>query len=196
MARAVWSQLPRRLELLVRDGERVDQPSATALDAALDDFQALASFRLPASYREFVHWFGPGALSEWFQICAPIPSPLRRGVAAVYDMKKQHEMLREPDGYWASSVTPEVLQRLLLFASTEGGDWFFWDTTDVRNRRSREYGIYGHAHENSEGEVELIATSFKTFVTEVGLGNRYPFRGGRRKAEWTYWPAWPRKRRR
>jgi hypothetical protein len=49
-------------------------------------------------------------------------------------MDKQREMLEDPEGYWASSVTLEVLRRLLLFASTEGGDWFFWDTADVRSK--------------------------------------------------------------
>jgi hypothetical protein len=195
MAKAVWSQLPKRLEVLVRDGEILDRPDPAELDAALDNYETRTGFRLPVSYREFMHWFGPGALSVWFQICSPIPPRFRGRVADVYDIDKQREMLEDPDGYWASSVSPEVLRRLALVASTEGGDWFFWDTADVRNAARREYGIYGHAHGNSGGKVELIAPSFKAFVTEVGLGERYPFSDNEREPEWSYQPAWPSKNR-
>ena len=72
MAKVVWSRLPQRLELLVREGEVVERPSTEELDATLDDYEARAGFRLPLAYREFVHWFGPGALSSWFKIAAPI----------------------------------------------------------------------------------------------------------------------------
>jgi hypothetical protein len=162
---------------------------------ALGDDVARAGLRLPHSYREFMHWFGPGALSTWFHICVPIPPRFRGRVADVYDMDKRRETLDDPEGYWATSVPPEVLRRLVLFASTEGGDWFFWDTADTRSKAGHEYGVYGHAHQDSGGEVELIAPSFKAFVTEVGLGGRYPFGGRRRKPEWTFWPAWPSKKR-
>jgi SMI1-KNR4 cell-wall len=195
MAKAVWSQLPQRLKLLVRDGETLSRPSPAELDAALDDYEARVGFRLPVSYREFMHWFGPGALSEWFQFCGPIPARFRGQVADVYDIDKQREMLEEPEGYWASSVSPEVLRQLVLFASTEGGDWFFWDTADVRSKAGREYGIYGHAHSNSGGKVELIAPSFKALVTEVALGERYPFSDEEREPEWSFESAWPSKRR-
>ena len=195
MAKTLWSELPKRLEVLVRDGKTIDQPSSAEFDTALDEYEVRTGFRLPSSYREFVHWFGPGALSVWFLICAPIPLRLRKRVANVYDIDKQREMLHKPDGYWSSSVSPEVLRRLVLFASTEGGDWFFWDTADVRNAAQHEYGIYGHAHQNNGGEVELVATDFKAFVTEIGLGNLYPFSSEQRVPGWNYWPAWPCKNR-
>ena len=194
MAKVIWSRLPQRLEVLVRDGETLNRPSPAELDATLDDYEARAGFPLPKSYREFMHWFGPGVLSTWFQMCGPIPTRFRGRVAKVYDMDKRREVLEDPDGYWARSVTPEVLRRFVLFASTEGGDWFFWDTADVRSKAGHEYGIYGHAHENSGGEVELIAPSFKAFVLDVGLAGRCPFRGGRGKPECSYWPAWPSKK--
>jgi hypothetical protein len=66
MARAAWKELPQRIDVLLRDGETLDRPSPAELDAALDDYEARAGFRLPDSYREFMHWFGPGALSLWF----------------------------------------------------------------------------------------------------------------------------------
>jgi hypothetical protein len=196
MAKPVWSLLPQRIETLVRKGQSFDKPTPAELTAALDDYEVRAGFRLPKSYREFMQWFGPGALSEWFQVCGPIPSRLRGQVARVYDIDRQREMLEDPDGYWATSVSPEFLRRLVLFASTEGGDWFFWNTADVRSRAGREYGVYGHAHENCGGQVELIAPTFKAFVTDVCLGDRDPFTGNEREPEWNFWPAWPVKKRR
>jgi SMI1-KNR4 cell-wall len=196
MAISTWGQLPHRLELLVRSDEAIDKPSQEELDATLDDYEMRAGFSLPTSYREFMHWFGPGDLSVWFQLSGPVPPRFRDQVPDVYDIDKQREMLENPEGYWASSVSPEVLRRFVLFASTEGGDWFFWDTADVRDEAGHEYGVYGHAHENGGGEVELVATTFKSFVAEVGLGERYPFSGNERELEWSFWPAWPRKKQR
>jgi hypothetical protein len=194
MAKPVWNQLPQRIKTLVRSGEDIDRPSPDELDGALNAYEEQAGFHLPASYREFMHWFGPGALSEWFQVCGPIPTRLRGQVAKVYDIDRQREMLQRPGGYWASSVSPEVLRRLVLFAATEGGDWFFWDTADLRSKSHREYGVYGHPHSNG-GEVQFITPSFKAFVTEVGLGKRYPFSNEDREPEWSFWPAWPSKKR-
>jgi hypothetical protein len=191
MARPIWSQLPQRLEVLIREGEMPDRPSPAELNAVLNDFEARAGFQLPASYREFMHWFGPGALSSWFLLCGPIPPRFRELVADVFDMDNQQEMLQDPEGYWASSVQPEVLRRLVLFASTEGGDWFFWDTNDVRNPERREYGIYAHSHSISDAAVELMATSFEEFVTDIALAERYPFSDEERSPAWTLRPAWP-----
>jgi hypothetical protein len=195
MAKVVWSQLPQRVELLPREGETLERPTARELDAALDDYEARTDFRLPLSYREFVHWFGPGSLTgSWYELAAPIPERFRGRVADVYDIDKQREMIHDPDGYWATSCDPDKLQRLVLFASTEGGDWFFWDTTDVRNPGRHEYGVYGHAHGNSNARVELVAPSFKAFVTQLCLGPVYPFSNNeRREVEWVHDPAWPSK---
>ena len=195
MAKAVWTQLPGRIETLVRKGQAIDKPPPSELAAALDDYEARTGFRLPKSYREYMEWFGPGALSSWFQICGPIPARLRGRVARVYDIDRQREMIEDPDGFWASSVSPEVLRRLVLFASTEGGDWFFWDAADVRSKAAHEYGVYGHAHGRDGGEVELVAPSFKAFVTDVALGDRYPFTSNEREPEWSFWPGWPSKKR-
>jgi SMI1-KNR4 cell-wall len=194
MPKVVWSQLPQRLELLVREGETIERPRPKELDAALDDYEARAEFRLPLSYREFIHWFGPGALSSWFLLAAPIPERFRGRVGDVLDIDKKREMIQDPEGYWATSCDPDKLERLVLFASTEGGDWFFWDTADVRSASRREYGIYGHAHENSGAKVALIAPSFKAFVMDVCLAPVYPFSNNeRREVQWSHYPAWPSK---
>jgi hypothetical protein len=195
MTKLVWSKLPQRLETLVREGDSLDQPNPSELDAALNDYESGTGFRLPASYRQFMHWFGPGAVSVWFQICGPIPARFRGKVADVYDIDKQREMLEDPDGYWASSVSADVLRRLVLIASTEGGDWFFLDTADVRSKAGHEYAVCGHSHGNRGGKVELIPPSFKAFVTDVVLANRYPFSDEEREPESSFWPAWPSKKR-
>ena len=101
-------------------------------------------------------------------------------------------MIQDPEGYWATTCDPNRLQQLVLFASTEGCDWFFWDTADVRNVRGREYGIYGHSRGNSDAKVELVAPSFKAFITQVCLASVYPFSSHEREeVPWSYYPAWP-----
>lgn len=195
MPKVVWSQLPQRVKLLLREGEVLERPTSRELDAALDGYEGRAGFRFPLAYREFVHRFGPGSLTaSWFELAAPIPPRFRGRVADVYDIDKQREMIHDPNGYWATSCDPDKLRRLVLFASTEGGDWFFWDTTDVRNASQREYGIYGHAHQNHGAKVELVAPSFKAFVTQLCLGPVYPFSNNeRREVQWVHCPAWPSK---
>jgi hypothetical protein len=195
MAKVVWSQLPQRIELFAREGEVLERPTARELDAALDDYESRANFRLPLAYREFVHWFGPGVLTgSWYVIAAPIPPRFRGRVGDACDLDKEREMISDPEGYWASSCDPDKLRRLVLFGSTEGGDWFFWDTADVRNPKQHEYGVYGHAHGNSNAKVELVAPSFKAFVTEVCLAPVYPFSNNeRREVECIHYPAWPSK---
>jgi hypothetical protein len=181
--------------LYAREGEVLERPTARELDAALDDYESRANFRLPLAYREFVHWFGPGVLTgSWYVIAAPIPPRFRGRVGDACDLDKEREMISDPEGYWASSCDPDKLRRLVLFGSTEGGDWFFWDTADVRNPKQHEYGVYGHAHGNSNAKVELVAPSFKAFVTEVCLAPVYPFSNNeRREVECIHYPAWPSK---
>lgn len=195
MPKVIWSRIPDRMELVVADGTDLDRPTARELDAALDAYEARADFRLPLAYREYLHWFGPGSVTaSWYELAAPIPLRLRDRVSDVYDIEKQGEMIRDPDGYWASTCDPDKLHKLILFASTEGGDWFFWDRSDVRNSSRREYGIYGHSRGNSDARVELIAPSFKAFITDVCLGPVFPFGSTeRREVRWGHSPAWPSK---
>ena len=98
-----------------------------------------------------------------------------------------------------------------MFASTGGGDWYFWDTEDGRDAARREYGVYYHAREYSGDKIKLVAPSFESFVTEICLGPQYPHdrdeprpltwtidESGERiplddepwEIEWNYCPAW------
>ncbi len=196
MAKVIWDQLPQRVELLTQSGDTIETPTAKELDAALGDYETRAGFRLPLGYREFIHWFGPGSFTgSWFELAAPIPRGFQGRVADVFDIDRQREMVLDPDGFWATSCDPDLLRRLVLFASTEGGDWFFWDTADVRDAERHEYGVYGHPHGSSSARVRLVAPSFESFITEVCLGPTYPFSTERREVEWVHRPAWPSKRR-
>jgi hypothetical protein len=196
MPRVGWGQLRERIELLVRDGDALDRPTERELDTALNDYEARAGFRLPLAYREFVHWFGPGWFTaSWYRVAAPIPTRLRGRVADVYDIDRRQEMLHDPKRYWATACDPVKLRSLVLFASTEGGDWFFWDTADVRSTSRHEYGIYGHEHGSGKAAVEFVAPSFKAFVTQVCLEPVYPFSDNEpREVRWAHLPAWPSKR--
>jgi hypothetical protein len=192
MVKPTWNKLPQLVAVRTQRGQTLDKPSADELDAAMDGFETRAGFQFPKSYRDFMHWFGPGWFTRWFAICGPIPERLRGEVSDVFDIDSQREMLLAP-GYWADSCDPDKLRRLVLFASTEGCDWFFWDTSDVRDAKKHEYGIYYHSRGNLDGEVVLMAPSFKAFVLEVALAPNYPLSNHAREVEMEHWPAWPAK---
>src|SRR4051812_18971898 len=106
MPNEVWVTLSERLEAAVCPGYVIDRPSPAELDAALDDYEARSGFRLPASYREFMHKFGPGELAGYFRISGPIPSRLRGKVPEAFDIVAQQALLEDPQGYWATAVAP------------------------------------------------------------------------------------------
>ena len=145
MPDAAWGALPERLAMYVPLGQVLDRPSAAELEAALDDYETRSGIRLPASYREFLHRFGPGELSGYFRISSPIPPQLRGRVADAFDIDALREMLDDPEGYWATEIAPTLTRRLVLFAETIGGDWLLWDVGDVRDPARSEYGVYGFA---------------------------------------------------
>jgi len=196
MPNVVWDQLPERMELVVRKGEVFDRPAQAELAAVFQEYEDRAGFKLPLRYREFITWFGPGMFTgEWFAIAAPTPARFREEVGDVFDLDKQQEMVLDPEGYWASSCDPGKLKQLVLFASTEGGDWFFWDTSEVRNASEHEYAIYGHARHWSEAKVEFVALSFEAFITDVCLAPVYPLGSNEeREVEFVHEPAWTARR--
>jgi len=193
MLDAVWAELPERLGVAAHAGRVPDRPAAAELEAALDDFQARAGFRLPDSYREFLHRFGPGELSGYFRISGPIPARLRGRVSEAFDIDAQRAMLDDPEGYWAEAVAPTLTRRLVLFAETIGGDWLFWDVGDVRDAARAEYGVYGFAR-GDRHHGGLVADGFAAFIIDVCLGRGFPVNPRHPwEPEWEFRPAWPAK---
>src|SRR5947209_8698265 len=143
MSDATWDELVARLKLLIPEGQELDAPTPEALDAALGDLERMAGFHFPASYRAFLHRFGPGELAGYFHIYAPIPEGVGSPAREYYDIVKENEVIRDPEGNWVNTADPALVQRLILFASTGAGDWLFWDPVDERDAGRHEYGIYG-----------------------------------------------------
>jgi hypothetical protein len=191
MPTAVWESLPEQLEVPAYAGYVLDRPSAAELDTAMSDYEARAGFRLPATYREFLHRFGPGELAGYFRISGPIPARLRGQVAEAFDIDAQRAMLDDPEGYWAEAVAPTLTRRLVLFAETVGGDWLFWDIDDVRDSARAEYGVYGFSR-GDRHRGELVANSFATFITDVCLGRGFPvYPRHPWEPEWVFGTGWP-----
>ncbi len=190
MANAVWDDLPAKIKVPVAAGYVCDRPSPTELKASLDDYEARAGFTLPATYREFLHRFGPGELAGYFRISGPIPARLRGQVSEAFDIDAQKAMLDDPEGYWAESVAPTLSKRLVLFAETIGGDWLFWDIDDVRDASRSEYGVIGFARGSRHGG-RPVAGSFAEFIITVCLGQGFPVTNYPWEPRWEFIPGWP-----
>jgi hypothetical protein len=191
MANAIWDDLEGRLEIVLPPGQELIRPAPGLITTTVNHLEKLAGLSFPTSYREFLLRLGPGELAGHFHIYAPIPEGVGGPANDYYDILKENETIRDPEGDWVTTGDPALVGRLILFASTSGGDWFFWDPADVRDPASHEYGIYARASDGSGTQVELVASSFATFITGVCLQNGYPDTDRSRTPECTFWPAWP-----
>jgi hypothetical protein len=190
MPTAAWEALPEQIEVPVFAGYVFDRPSPAELNATMDDYEARAGFRLPATYREFLHQFGPGELAGYFRISGPIPPRLKGQVSEAFDIDAQKAMLDDPEGYWAEWVAPTLTRRLVLFVETIGGDWLFWNVDEVLDPSRTEYGVYGFARGDRHGG-QLVARSFAEFITAVCLDRGFPVTNYPWEPRWEFGPAWP-----
>jgi hypothetical protein len=157
----------------------------------MDGHEARCGFRLPATYREFLHRFGPGELSRYFRISGPIPARLKGQVSGVFDLEAQRGMIEGTEDYQLGTL-PTSARQLVLFAETVGSDWLFWDVRDVRDPGRTEYGVYGFPRGERHGG-ELVAESFADFITDVCLGSGFPvYPRHPWEPVWEFSPAWPR----
>jgi len=186
----MWKDLADSLKLQTLRGFAFVRPPAKDVDAGLSACEDQLGIRLPASYRAFVRQFGPGELTGYFHIYAPPYRGVRGRALEHWDILRENEAVRDPRGFWASDTDPALVGRLVLFASTIGGDWFFWDTADLRDARAHEYGVYGHERGAGGGEVELVAASFEQFIRDVCLGRGYPRCNEEWQPELAFSPAW------
>lgn len=190
MPSVLWDALPERLAVPTYAGYTLDRPSPAELDGALNDHEARCEFRLPATYREFLHRFGPGELSGYFRISSPVPARLMGQVSEVFDLEAQRAMIESTEDYQLGTL-PTSTRRLVLFAETIGSDWLFWDTRDVRDPDRAEYGVYGFARGDRERGVS-VAERFADFITDVCLGSGFPVYPQQPwEPEWEFRPGWP-----
>jgi len=124
----------------------VNDDSVPLPDAsALDEFEHNSGFLLPESYRRFVLRFGPGTFENIDE--ATVASP---GYPKTYDdydlarLNRGYGVRDWPDDEIRMSFGPNVdrVRRLILFASTSGGDRYGWDPLDPTDESAHEYGVY------------------------------------------------------
>jgi hypothetical protein len=177
-----WQRLYRRLTANIPTAWKNrprSYPGAEPLKAALTEFEKAAGFKLPRSYKTFVKVFGPGELGGYFRIC--IPGDQECGD----DLATQHELVSATFRTADDLEHGDLLNRLLFFASTIGGETVGWDPLDVTDPRGCEYRVYYVTRSNT---CKAIAPSFPEFVSEICLKNNLYKYFGWKNQEPEDWP--------
>jgi hypothetical protein len=148
------------------------QPVPPLAVDVLDVYEQGSGVQLPRSYREFMLRLGPGELGfppggegEEYQIVAP-PSPGSNAGADLTALTHEYHSASGLEQRADEDLGQEYgdagrVRRLILFASTFGGDRYGWDPEDVRDPEGPEFGIYRVPH---GGPLEYAAASFSEFV--------------------------------
>jgi len=127
--------------LLEVDDDSVPLPDAVALD----EFERTSGFHLPESYRRFVLRFGPGTFDSIDEVS--VASPGYPKTYRYFDLARLNraDVVRDwPDDEIQMSFGPNVarVRRLILFATTSGGDRYGWDPLDLTDESAHECGVY------------------------------------------------------
>ncbi len=131
-----------------------EPPLATA--KIIRDFERAYSIFFPQSYVDFIRAHGPGELNRWVRIHVP---------RVTKDSMLTLEELIAESGE-ASDVS---LDRFVPFATTGGGDTFYWRFRTPKSNRE-EQKIY-YQERMSEGRL-LFSKTFPAFVKSVCAGRR------------------------
>lgn len=116
------------IEQLARDAG-LTAPRRSQVD--WDRAEAAVGTRLPADYREYVHWFGPGDFDEYLIVCVPGVENSNTELAARL-AKERHGARVQAD------IAPRAKPRIPLFPEpggwlpwgfTTGGDGLYWVTS-------------------------------------------------------------------
>ena len=124
----MWTKLYDSLSISELDGERLPKPSEQSL--AL--FELTSGIRLPVSYREFTKVFGIGELAGYFRIAAPLE------VKSEYNLDEYNKIAHgDPaEELWAIYAPSAIIEKMLFFGETIGGEMFAWDTTKVTDKEN------------------------------------------------------------
>lgn len=174
----MWKRLYNTLEI-VGEGNPLPKPEKQAIS----DLEKELHFKFPREYRKFLSVFGAGLLGGDILILSPgYPDH------DVYDLKWRYEAIHINDDSWILKYkedSPEFIRRIIPFATSFGGDRFFWDPEDVRDPQTHEYGIYNRPRHDDN--FFLVATAFRKFVLDICLGKKlYNWEG---EVEMTFRPA-------
>lgn len=142
---------------------------------ALDACEKESGTRLPRSYREFLLALGPGELGfrpggegEEYQIVAPAYPGSNEG-ADLASLTRQYRSASSLEQRSDQDLEKQYgdarrIRRLVLFASTFGGDRYGWDPEEVTDPGAPEFGIY---RVPDWGPVEYVASSFAEFILSL-----------------------------
>jgi uncharacterized protein (TIGR02996 family) len=139
-------------------------PAARPTIAEMDAFETTHNFKLPPSYRAFLHVFGPGDISM-FRIAAP-------GGPEYYSLEEMAEEARERleaeaiDFASDEFVALEPVTRMVVFCAWNSDRWG-WDRDEQDDQG--EYTI--RRWHRSHPVAEEIATSFPEFIVDKLLLN-------------------------
>jgi hypothetical protein len=137
-----WRQLLAGLDL-------VGELHPVAVET-LDAYERRSGFKLPASYRHFCRVFGPGSITDWFEIAVPDfkgRSPNRHDLDTVG--RNSHDHLE----WQAYSDDPQQYERAVIFGSDCTGARFFWDPAERTGRRGDECAVYAVWRDWTRGRV-------------------------------------------
>jgi hypothetical protein len=108
-------------------------------DARITAWEEQQDFRLPNSYKVFARTFGYGLFMNFFIIYVPMEHPdslEKRSDDLKWVLEtglKEKIFIYEPDG------SPDLIEKLVPFGSSENGDIVAWDPTDTNDE---EYAIW------------------------------------------------------
>jgi hypothetical protein len=179
-----WAKLYRDLQILDTPTPRIQPPS----DADLDRFERGFSFRLPLDYRAFIKVFGPGQLTHDYRFRSTGCSIITTGEAPRQfnehvDLTALNEALRKVQASQDAMDGPYTPQarRLVYFVDNTAGDYVGWDSLDVRDKTTVEYGVYMVPRE--DGGARRLADTFAAFVERECLDD------AARPKYWAFQPA-------
>lgn len=175
-----WQELLARLEIIgVPDS--VSVPKSTS--QTFIDFESMSRYRLPESYKSFMHVIGPGEIAEDYRIRGPGFALPGKSIDIVtfneqVDLSYFNERIRQKDRPVNETVVnryfpadAERILRLIYFATNANGELVGWDPLDIRDEQKMEYGVYIKIQEFNC--LSLLSDSFSAFVHEVCLGRGY-----------------------
>lgn len=176
-----WQHLRCQLTLELPVEYEAYHPGVDAVEAAAEQFEVTTGYKLPPSYKAFAQVFGPGEMGDYYRIC--IPGDEKCG----YDLTTGHNLAREAYSPAEPCEQGKILDRLLYFASTIGGEFVGWDPLDMTDPINPEYRVY---YVTRLGTARAVASSFPEFVTEICLKDRlHEFFGWQNKNPLDWRPA-------
>jgi hypothetical protein len=153
-----WNQLHGELEI---QGGRRKKRTPTA--RTIEKFESDTGITLPKSYKEFAELFGAGELAGYYRFTVPL------GRSDQYDLATFNETSHgsSDDDTWGEYASPQVLEKVLFFASTIGGELFAWRTDEVTNSKNSEYAVYRFLR---RPKLREVAKSFEEFFDKCLKG--------------------------